>query len=110
MKNWIFLGIAIMSEVFGTASMSASHGFTKLVPSVLAVLGYAVAFYFLSQTLKVIPVGVAYAIWAGLGVVLVALVGWLRFGQKLDGAAMAGIALIVCGVVVMNFFSKSVSH
>lgn len=90
--------------------MAASHGFTKLVPSCLAVVGYMVAFYFLAQTLKVIPVGVAYAIWAGLGVVLVALLGWLRFGQKLDGPAMAGIALIVSGVVVMNFFSKSVSH
>ena len=110
MKNWIFLGVAIASEVFATASMSASQGFTKLVPSVLTVVGYAIAFYFLSQTLKAIPIGVAYAIWAGLGVVLVAVVGWVRFGQKLDGPAMAGIALIVCGVVVMNFFSKSVSH
>jgi small multidrug resistance pump len=75
MKNWIFLCIAIVFEVFATASMSASNGFTKLTPSLLAVVGYAIAFYFLAQTLKVIPVGVAYGIWAGLGVVLVAI--WL---------------------------------
>lgn len=110
MKNWIFLTVAIVSEVFATASLSASHGFTRLIPSALAVVGYVVAFYFLSLTLKVIPVGVAYAIWAGLGIVLVALVGWLRFGQKLDLPAMAGMAMIVAGVVIMNFFSKSVSH
>lgn len=110
MKNWIFLAVAIVSEVFATASLSASHGFTRLIPSALAVVGYVVAFYFLSLTLKVIPVGVAYAIWAGLGIVLVAFVGWLRFGQKLDLPAMAGMAMIVAGVVIMNFFSKSVSH
>lgn len=110
MKNWIFLSIAIVSEVLATASLKSTDGFTKLVPSVLTVAGYVIAFYFLSLTLKAIPVGIAYAVWAGLGIVLVAIVGWLRFGQKLDLPAIVGMGLIVAGVVIMNFFSKSVSH
>lgn len=110
MKNWIFLGVAIVSEVIATSALSASSGFTKLVPSVITVVGYAIAFYFLSLTLKVIPVGIAYALWSGLGVVSVAMIGWLWFGQKLDVAAITGMALIISGVVVMNVFSKGITH
>lgn len=110
MKNWIFLCVAIVSEVIATLALKSSDSFSKLWPSVLVVIGYGFAFYFLSMTLRSIPVGIAYAIWSGLGVVLIAIVGWFLFNQKLDLPAVIGMLLIVCGVVVMNVFSKSVSH
>ena len=108
--NWLYLAIAILSEVVATSALKASAGFTRLYPSILVVGGYALAFYFLSLTLRVIPVGIAYAIWSGVGVVLVCLLGWLVYGQKLDIAAGIGIALIVAGVVVLNAFSNTASH
>ena len=107
MKHWLFLGIAIVAEVTATSAMKASEGFSRLWPSAVVVLGYGVAFYFLSLTLRTVPVGVAYAIWSGLGVVLVALLSWWLFGQKLDLAALLGMGLIVAGVLVMNLFSSS---
>ena len=107
MKHWLFLGIAIVAEVTATSALKASEGFSRLWPSVVVVLGYGVAFYFLSLTLRTVPVGVAYAIWSGLGVVLVALLSWWLFGQKLDLAALLGMGLIVAGVLVMNLFSSS---
>jgi multidrug transporter EmrE-like cation transporter len=107
MNKWIGLGIAIVAETIATSAMKSSEGFTRLLPSVIVVAGYAVAFYFLSTTLKVIPVGIAYAIWSGVGIVLISLVGWAMFGQKLDAPALIGIALIIAGVVVMNVFSTS---
>ncbi|AOY88368.1 QacE family quaternary ammonium compound efflux SMR transporter [Marinobacter salinus] len=110
MKSWLFLGIAIVAEVVATSGLKASEGFTRLWPSLLVIGGYAVAFYFLSITLKEIPVGLAYAIWAGLGIVLVAFIGWLIYGQTLDAASVIGMALIISGVVVINVFSKSVAH
>lgn len=110
MKQWLFLGIAIIAEVVATSKLQASVGFTKLWPSVIVVVGYAIAFYFLSLALKTIPVGIAYAIWAGLGIVLISLAGWLMLGQKLDVAGVAGMALIVAGVVVINVFSKVAVH
>ncbi len=106
MKSWLFLGIAIISEVVATSSLKASLGFTKLWPSVLVVLGYALAFYFLSLTLKAIPVGIAYAIWAGLGIVLISLVGWWFLDQTLDLAAIVGMGLIIAGVALISLFSK----
>lgn len=109
MGYW-YLAIAIVAEVIATSALKASDGFTKVAPSVLVVVGYGVAFYFLSFVLKTLPVGVAYAIWSGLGVVLVTIVGTFVFGQKLDLAAIIGMLLIVTGVVVMNVFSDSVSH
>src|SRR5690625_7666883 len=105
MKNWLFLGVAIAAEVVATSSLKASAGFTKFLPSLLVVLGYAIAFYCLALTLKAIPVGIAYAIWAGVGIVLIALAGWLVFGQKLDVASILGMALIVAGVVIISVFS-----
>lgn len=108
--NWLYLTIAILSEVVATSALKASAGFTRLYPSILVVGGYALAFYFLSLTLRTIPVGVAYAVWSGAGVVLVCLVGWWVYGQKLDLAAAAGIALIVAGVLVLNLVSKATSH
>ena len=108
--QWIYLAIAIVSEVVATSALKAAEGFTRFVPSVLVVVGYALAFYFLSLTLRTIPLGVAYAIWAGVGVALVALVGWVVYHQSLDLAALIGITLIVSGVIVLNLFSKTVVH
>lgn len=110
MKNWLFLMVAIVAEVAATSALKASDGFSKLGPSLLVVLGYAVAFYFLALTLKAIPVGVAYAIWSGVGVVMIALIAWLVFDQALDAPAVIGMGLIVSGVVVMNVFSRTVPH
>ena len=110
MIHWLYLTIAIVAEVVGTSFLRASEGFTKLVPSVLVIAGYGLAFFFLSLTLKDIPVGIAYAIWSGAGVTLITAIGWLFLGQKLDPAAMVGMGLIVAGVVVLNLFSKSAAH
>ena len=96
--------------MIATSALKASEGFSKTVPSIIVLIGYGVAFHFLSLTLKTIPVGVAYAIWAGAGVSLVAVVGWVLFGQKLDAPAIIGMAMIVGGVVVMQVFSKSAGH
>ncbi|MFD1702421.1 DMT family transporter [Methylopila henanensis] len=108
--NWLYLTAAILCEVFATSAMKTTEGFTRLGPSILTILGYAVAFYFLSLTLRTIPIGVAYAVWSGAGIVLISLVGWLAFGQKLDAPAIAGVGLIVAGVVVLNLFSKAGAH
>ena len=110
MNNWIFLGLAILSEVIATSALKESESFSKLLPSILVVVGYALAFVFLSFTLRTIPVGVAYAIWSGLGVVLIGLVAWFYFDQKLDAPALLGMVLIVSGVVVMNVFSDTLKH
>ncbi|WP_036301967.1 SMR family transporter [Methylotenera sp. L2L1] len=110
MQKWIFLVIAIISEVIATSALKSSAGFTRLWPSIIVITGYASAFYFLSLTLNVIPIGIAYAIWSGVGVALIALISWLYFQQPLDFPAVIGLLLIVAGVIVINVFSKSVSH
>jgi small multidrug resistance pump len=110
MQQWVFLAVAIVSEVIATSALKASEGFSRLWPSVIVAAGYASAFYFLSLTLKTIPVGVAYAIWSGAGVALIALIAWVFFGQTLDAPAIIGLLLIVAGVFVLNVFSKTVSH
>ncbi|MFE8034830.1 DMT family transporter [Thiohalocapsa marina] len=110
MPQWIYLSVAIISEVIGTSALNASDGFTRLLPSVVVVVAYLVSFFFLSLTLKTIPVGIAYAIWSGAGVALITLIGWVLFGQTLDLAGVIGISLIVLGVVVLNLFSSSVAH
>jgi small multidrug resistance pump len=110
MKQWIFLFIAIVSEVIATSALKATQDFTRPWPSVLVVVGYVSAFYFLSLTLRTIPVGIAYAIWSGVGVALIALVAWVLYGQTLDMPAFIGIALIVAGVAVLNLYSKAVPH
>lgn len=107
---WIYLSIAIIAEVIATSFLKASDGFTKVLPSLVVVAGYVTAFFFLSLTLKEIPVGVAYAVWSGAGVTLIATIGWLFLGQKLDAAAIAGMGLIVAGVVVLNLLSKATAH
>jgi small multidrug resistance pump len=108
--HWLYLAIAIVAEVVGTSFLKASAGFTKPLPSLAVVAGYGLAFFFLSRTLDTVPVGVAYAIWSGAGVTLVAAIGWLWMGQKLDAAAILGMGLIVAGVAVLNLFSKSAAH
>lgn len=110
MQHWIFLALAIISEVIATSFLKAAEGFTRVWPSLVVVIGYLLAFYLLSLTLRTIPVGVAYAIWSGVGIVLIALSGWLFLGQSLDLPALIGLALIIVGVMVINFFSNTVSH
>jgi small multidrug resistance pump len=110
MNNWLCLAIAIVSETIATTALKASEGFSRPLPSILVVVGYGLAFYFLSLTLRTIPLGVTYAIWSGVGIVLVTVAGWVLFGQKLDAGALAGIGLILAGVLVMNLFSKTAGH
>lgn len=109
-KMYLYLGLAILVEVIATSCLKASEGFTRPWPSVITVLGYVTSFYLLSLTLNSIPVGLAYAIWSGVGLVLISLIGWLVFKQPLDVPAMLGIALIAAGVMVINLFSKSAPH
>ena len=109
-KPYLFLAVAILCEVIATSAMRSSHGFTRLVPSIFTVLMYCVSFYALSQTLAVIPTGIAYAIWSGVGIVLISLVGWIVFQQTLDAPALIGMGLICAGVVVINVFSKATAH
>jgi len=106
--NWLFLGIAIVCEVCATAALRACMGFTRLTPSIIVLVGYGGALYFLSLTFSTIPMGVAYAVWSGVGVVLIAIAGWFMYGQQLDLGAFCGIALITAGVIVLNVFSKAV--
>ena len=108
--GYVYLGIAIVAEVIGTSTLKASDGFTRLLPSLITVVTYACAFYFLSLTLRTIPVGVAYAIWSGIGIVLIALIGVFWFRQPLDLAAVIGLGLIIAGIAVVNGFSRSVVH
>ncbi|MFL9923871.1 SMR family transporter [Herbaspirillum lusitanum] len=110
MHPYLALGIAIVSEVVATSALRASDGFSRLWPSVLVVVGYGLAFFFLSVTLKSIPVGVAYAIWSGLGIVLISIVAYFLYNQKLDLPAILGMGLIMAGVLVLNLFSKSSAH
>ena len=110
MKNWLILLVAILSETIATTALKASEGFTVLIPSVVVVVGYCLSFYFLSLTLRSIPVGIAYSVWSGVGVAFVTLFGLLVYNQKLDLPALLGILLIMTGVVVMFSFSDSMSH
>ncbi|MDJ0807904.1 MAG: SMR family transporter [Gammaproteobacteria bacterium] len=108
--GYLYLGIAIVAEVIATNALKASEEFTKLGPSIIVVIGYGAAFYFLSLVLKTIPVGIAYAIWSGVGIVLVTLVAAIMFEQIPDIPAILGMGLIVAGVVVINVFSKTTGH
>ncbi|MFT5722537.1 MAG: small multidrug resistance pump [Motiliproteus sp.] len=109
MGYW-YLAIAIVAEVIATLALKASDGFSHTVSSTLSVIGYAVAFYFLSLVLKTVPVGIAYAIWAGMGIVLIASISAVMYKQIPDVAAIAGMGLIFSGVIVINVFSKTLSH
>lgn len=110
MSQWLYLAIAILAEVFATSMLKLSNGFTRLIPSACSIIGYMVSFYCLSQTLKTMPVGIAYAVWSGIGIVCVSLIAWVKFEQKLDLAAIIGIGFILVGVLVINLLSKSMTH
>jgi small multidrug resistance pump len=108
--HWIYLAIAIAAEVIATSALKTSESFTRLLPSIITVAGYVISFYFLSLTLRVLPVGIAYAVWSGVGIVAISVIGYLLFKQSLDLAALIGIGFIVVGVIVLNVFSKSAGH
>lgn len=108
--NYLYLTIAIIAEVIATSALKASAGFTKLVPSALVIIGYAVAFYLLTLVLKTIPVGITYALWSGLGIVLVTIAGIFIYKEVPDLPAVIGMGLIVAGVLVINLFSKTIGH
>ncbi len=110
MPDYAYLLIAIVSEVIATSALKATASFTKLAPSLVVLVGYGSAFYFLSLCLKTISVGVAYAIWSGLGIVLVTLISWLFYRQTIDQAGFVGMGLIIAGVVVLQVYSKAVPH
>ncbi|CAG4888291.1 Multidrug transporter [Paraburkholderia gardini] len=107
---YLWLAIAIVAEVIATSALRAADGFSRLVPSIIVVAGYFVAFYCLSMTLRTMPVGIVYAIWSGVGIVLITLVAMILYRQVPDLAAICGLGLIVAGVVVLNLFSKMQAH
>ena len=110
MSAFMYLTMAIVAVVISTTMLKASEGFTRLVPSLICGIGYVLSFYLLAQTLKTVPTGIAYAIWSGVGIVAISLIAWALHGQKLDAGAMAGMGLIIAGVLVINLFSKSAGH
>lgn len=109
-KTYLILLLAVAAETIGTTALQASHQFSRLLPSVVVVLAYGASFYLLSMTLKVLPVGIVYAIWSGLGIVFIAMIGYLVFGQKLDLPAVLGMAMILAGILVIHLFSSTSPH
>jgi len=107
---WILLLVAIAAEVIATTALAASQGLSRLGPVMISAAGYAVALGLLAVVMRVMPTGVVYAIWSGLGVVLIAVVAWIIHGQRLDLPAVAGMGLILAGVLVINLFSRTVGH
>ncbi len=109
-RTYAILALAILAEVIATTALSRSESFTRLWPTVVTVVGYVIAFWLLSYPLKVMPTGIVYAIWSGMGIVLISAVAWIWYRQTLDAAALIGLALIIAGVLVVNLFSKSLTH
>jgi small multidrug resistance pump len=109
-QNYFYLVIAIAFEVIATTALKQTNGFTRLAPSLVSIGGYALAFYFLSLPLRTMPVGIVYALWCGAGIILITVIGWIWFKQVLDMPALAGMGLIMAGVVVINLYSKTVVH
>ncbi len=108
--SYLYLAIAIVAEVIATSALNASNGFSERLPGAVAIVGYGIAFYCLSLVLTTVPVGIAYAIWCGLGIVLIAVVGYVWFGQALDPAAFTGIGLILAGVTIISLFSDTLAR
>jgi small multidrug resistance pump len=108
--HYIFLVVAVAAETIGTTALQASQQFTRLVPSLIVLFAYGFSFYMLGLTLKVMPVGIVYAIWSGLGIVLIAVIGYVVFGQRLDLPAVLGMAMILAGILVIHLFSSSSGH
>lgn len=109
-QAYFVLLIAVIAETIGTTALQASQQFTRLWPSLIVVIGYGLAFYFMSITLRYMPVGIVYAMWSGLGIVLIALIGYLVFGQHLDWPAVLGLGMIISGILIIHLFSKSAGH
>ena len=109
-QGYLYLIAAVFAETIGTSALQASQQFSRLWPSVTVVIAYAVSFYLLGIALKYIPVGIAYAIWSGFGIVFIAIIGYFIFSQKLDLPAVLGMGLIILGIIVINLFSKSATH
>ncbi|MBU82585.1 MAG: multidrug efflux SMR transporter [Bacteroidota bacterium] len=107
--KWLYLIIAVIFEVIATSALKESNSFTKLVPSLFVIIGYSISFYFLSLTLKNLSIGITYAIWSGLGILLICLVGYFRYGQNLDFPAIIGILFIGIGILIIRFFSVSIN-
>ena len=110
MNGYVWLGLAIVAEVIATTALKASDSFSRLVPSLATAVGYGIAFWCLSHSMKTVPVGIGYAIWSGVGIVLITAIAWVLFKQKLDAPALIGMGLILLGVLVINVFSKSSGH
>lgn len=110
MKTMVILFFAVLSEVTATTSLKFSEGFTKLIPSVVVVVGYGLSFYLLSMTLKVMPIGIAYALWSGIGITLTVIAGKIIWNESMDWARITGIVLIIAGILVINLFSKTVAR
>jgi len=108
--NVVYLSVAILFEVVATSALKLTDGFTRPLPSLVSVAGYALAFYFLSLPLRTMPAGIVYALWSGAGIVLITAIGWLWFRQALDLPALAGMGFILVGVVIINLFSKTLAH
>ncbi len=108
--HYVYLALAIVTETVGTSAIQASQQFTRLVPSLIVLIGYAASFYFMALTLKVMPIGIVYAIWSGVGIVLIAAIGYVVYDQRLDMPAVAGITLIIIGIVVIQLFSATKTH
>ncbi|MFC5583519.1 DMT family transporter [Nitratireductor kimnyeongensis] len=108
--TYLYLIVAILFEVVATTALKQTAGFTRLAPSLITLIGYAVAFFFLSLTLRTMSVGIVYALWSGAGIVFITAIGWLWFQEALDAPALLGVGLIIAGVLVINLFSKSVMH
>ncbi|MFU0504570.1 DMT family transporter [Pseudaminobacter sp. NGMCC 1.201702] len=109
-SNYAYLLVAIVFEVLATTALKETHGFTRPLPSLLTILGYGLAFYFLSLTLRAIPVGLVYAIWSGAGIIFITAIGWLWFRQSLDMPALVGMGFILAGVAIINLFSRTLVH
>jgi small multidrug resistance pump len=109
-RSLVALAVAIVAETSATTSLKASQSFTRLGPSIIVVCGYATAFYMMTIALRTLPMGVVYAIWSGVGIVLISLLGWLLYSERLDAAAVCGIALICAGVLVIQLLSKTQAH
>ena len=106
--KWIYLSVAIIAEVIATSALKESQGFTKTTPSLITILGYGVAFYFLSLTLKTLSIAISYAVWSGVGISLLLIIGYLRYGQSISFGSIIGILFIITGIILINFFSKSI--
>ena len=107
--KWIYLLVAIITEVIATSALKESEGFSKTLPSVIVIIGYSLTFYFMSLTLKEMSVGITYAIWSGMGILLISLIGYFKYNKVLDGPGILGMTFIVIGIIILRFYSKSIN-